>query len=68
MVQLLGDLWTGGEPAFAEALADPGVHLHLYGKSEARTGRKMGHITCVGDDPQTALERAERARRSLHGG
>jgi 5-(carboxyamino)imidazole ribonucleotide synthase len=68
MVQLLGDLWTDGEPVFAAALADPGVHLHLYGKSEARIGRKMGHITCVGDDPQTALERAERARRSLHGG
>ncbi len=51
MLNLLGDLWfapgadTAREPAWAEVLALPGVHLHLYGKSDARHGRKMGHLT-----------------------
>ena len=46
MLNLLGDLWpAGGEPDWAAVLALPGVHLHLYGKAEARPGRKMGHLT-----------------------
>ena len=45
MVNLLGDLWQGGEPDWAAALALPGVRLHLYGKAEARPGRQMGHLT-----------------------
>ena len=35
------------EPRWADVLALPGTHLHLYGKVEARRGRKMGHVTCV---------------------
>jgi len=55
MLNLLGDLWfrhgdTAVEPPWAEVLALPGVHLHLYGKSEARRGRKMGHLTVTGAD------------------
>ena len=65
MVQLLGHLWTGGEPAWERALADPGVHLHLYGKSGVRPGRKMGHITCVDSTPELALKRAVEARDRL---
>jgi 5-(carboxyamino)imidazole ribonucleotide synthase len=65
MVNLLGDLWAGGEPDWAAALAVPGVALHLYGKTEARPGRKMGHITALADDPSEALERALSARRRL---
>src|SRR5205085_4718496 len=45
MVNLLGDIWTDGEPDWAALLAHPGAHLHLYGKREARPGRKMGHVT-----------------------
>ena len=50
MLNLLGDLWQGDgtalrEPPWAEVLALPGVHLHLYGKAESRPGRKMGHVT-----------------------
>jgi 5-(carboxyamino)imidazole ribonucleotide synthase len=52
MLNLLGDLWfpaaTGAAqvtPPWDSVLALPGVHLHLYGKSEARPGRKMGHVT-----------------------
>lgn len=67
MVQLLGDLWTDGEPDWATALADPAVHLHLYGKAEPRPGRKMGHLTCVGDSPTEALHMALDARNALSG-
>lgn len=50
MLNLLGELWFDAqgrerEPAWAEVLALPGVHLHLYGKLAARPGRKMGHLT-----------------------
>ena len=47
MANLLGDVWQGGEPNWAAALALPGVKLHLYGKAEARPGRKMGHLTAL---------------------
>ena len=65
MVQLLGQLWSGGEPVWERALADPGVHLHRYGKRDARPGRKMGHITCVDSTPELALKRAIEARDRL---
>jgi len=46
MLNLLGDLWRDGvAPDWTGALALPGAHLHLYGKREARPGRKMGHLT-----------------------
>lgn len=61
IVNLLGDLWTGGEPDFSGALALPGVRLHLYGKREARPGRKMGHLSAIGQTPQEALERVQAA-------
>ncbi|MGU5821749.1 5-(carboxyamino)imidazole ribonucleotide synthase [Aeromonas caviae] len=48
LLNLLGDLWQDGTPDWAGALALPGVHLHLYGKGEARPGRKMGHVTVTG--------------------
>jgi 5-(carboxyamino)imidazole ribonucleotide synthase len=43
----------------------PGVKLHLYGKTSARPGRKMGHITALGDTVEQALERALAARAAL---
>ena len=71
MVNLLGDLWTraGGEPRWDAALAaDPGVSLHLYGKQTPAPGRKMGHLTVLDPDPESALLRALAARRALvHG-
>ncbi|MES1258501.1 MAG: 5-(carboxyamino)imidazole ribonucleotide synthase, partial [Acidobacteriota bacterium] len=45
MANLLGDLWKGGDPDWVAALALPDVKLHLYGKTEARPGSKMGHLT-----------------------
>lgn len=50
MINLLGDLWSGGTPDFAALIAVPGCSVHLYGKSEARPGRKMGHITVTAPD------------------
>ena len=54
MLNLLGDLWfvdgdAPTEPRWADVLALPGTHLHLYGKTEARRGRKMGHLNVTGD-------------------
>jgi 5-(carboxyamino)imidazole ribonucleotide synthase len=65
MANLLGDLWAEGEPDWAAALAVPGVKLHLYGKAEARPGRKMGHLTALGDTPQAAARAALEARETL---
>jgi 5-(carboxyamino)imidazole ribonucleotide synthase len=65
MVNLLGDIWQGSEPDFAAALDVAEAHLHLYGKAEARKGRKMGHITAVADSSSLAVELALRARARL---
>ena len=65
MVNLLGDLWRHGEPRWAEALRLPGVRLHLYGKTEPRPGRKMGHLNCLAGDPDRALALAREARDAL---
>lgn len=65
MVNLLGDLWRGGPPHWLEALRRPGVRLHLYGKAEARPGRKMGHLNCLAADPDQALALALEVRDAL---
>jgi len=65
MINLLGDLWDGGEPRWEEALKRPGVRLHLYGKAEPRAGRKMGHLNCLASDPDRALAIALETRDAL---
>jgi 5-(carboxyamino)imidazole ribonucleotide synthase len=65
MVNLLGDLWDRGEPRWEEALRRPGVRLHLYGKTEARPGRKMGHLNCLAANPGGALAIALETRDAL---
>ncbi|RMX04803.1 5-(carboxyamino)imidazole ribonucleotide synthase [Corticibacter populi] len=71
MLNVLGDLWfpSGSQaprtPDWAAILGLPGVHLHLYGKAEARRGRKMGHVTITADTTEVALETAARAARQL---
>ena len=64
MVNLLGEVWddTDGNPDWERALELPGVSLHLYGKSEARKGRKMGHINVVADTVEDALYIATESR------
>ena len=66
---LLGDLWVDGKtPDFANALAVKGVRLHLYGKSSARAGRKMGHLSAVGTSGDDALRRVQEAYARLDAG
>ena len=65
MVNLLGDIWTGGDPRWEEVLKHPGAHLHLYGKREARPGRKMGHVTICEDSVERALQVATEIRVAL---
>jgi len=67
MINLLGNLWEAGPPRWDRALAMPGVRLHLYGKSEPRPGRKMGHLTCLADSAEQAFALAHRARNALGG-
>lgn len=65
MVNLLGDAWLNGEPKWARAVAFPDVKLHLYGKRQARKGRKMGHLTALDESPEGAAKRALGARQAL---
>jgi 5-(carboxyamino)imidazole ribonucleotide synthase len=65
MANLLGDLWMNGEPYWSGALALPGVKLHLYGKTDPRIGRKMGHLTALAETVDEAAERAITARELL---
>ena len=72
MVNLLGDIWFDGpaaemprEPAWRAVLAEPRAKLHLYGKAEARRGRKMGHVTCLGATLDDAIGAARAVKRTL---
>jgi 5-(carboxyamino)imidazole ribonucleotide synthase len=61
-----GELWLGPvPPALERALETPGVRLHIYGKGTPRVGRKMGHLSAIGNDAAQALERVQRARQAL---
>ena len=66
MATLLGDLWEGGEPDWAAALAISDVKLHLYGKASPRPGRKMGHLTALAATPAEARARVLTARKLLY--
>jgi 5-(carboxyamino)imidazole ribonucleotide synthase len=65
MANLLGDLWEDGEPNWAAACRFPEVKLHLYGKTEPRPGRKMGHLTATGKTVDEAQDRVLAARDAL---
>ncbi len=65
MANLLGDVWSQGEPNWAALLSDPTVKLHLYGKATAKPGRKMGHLTALADTADAAATRARSARALL---
>jgi 5-(carboxyamino)imidazole ribonucleotide synthase len=62
MANLLGDCWANGEPDWRAALAVPGVSLLLYGKSDPRPGRKMGHLTALAPTVEQAIANVTRAR------
>ena len=71
MLNLLGDLWFRGgnsaeqSPAWDQLLALPGTHLHLYGKANARPGRKMGHLTITAANAASARATALQAAALL---
>lgn len=68
MLNILGAPGYSGQPEYrglTEALAIPGVNVHLYGKREVRPYRKMGHLTAVADTAEEAARRAEAARSML---
>ena len=64
MVNMLGDLWS---PPWAEIFAQKNIKLHLYGKTEARPGRKMGHFNVLAEDVESALAVAEAVFEKLSG-
>ncbi len=66
MANLLGELWTTGEPNWAAVCALPEVKLHLYGKLTPRAGRKMGHLTATAMHPRDADRLVRAAREALH--
>jgi len=65
MVNILGDIWKNGEPDWEQVLEHAQLKLHLYGKHEARPGRKMGHFTLLGRDVETVAAQALLARKEL---
>lgn len=70
MLNLLGDLWfvdsdTPAEPPWGDVLALPGTHLHLYGKTDPRRGRKMGHLNITGDSIESVRSTADFAAALL---
>ena len=72
MVNLLGDVWFADgvldAPHWVEALHNPLAKLHLYGKTEARPGRKMGHLTITGESTQEAAAAARAIRSRVAAG
>ena len=67
MANLLGDGWAAGEPRWESLTEFPEVRLHLYGKAQARPGRKMGHLTAMADSVEQAESLVREARRALFG-
>ncbi len=66
MLNLLGDVWpAGGDPAWDRVLQLEHARLHLYGKAEARQGRKMGHVNCLGENLEDALSLLQQVRDIL---
>ena len=67
MANLLGDVWAGGPRDWLQMSRQfPAVQWHLYGKEEARNGRKMGHLTATATTSKLAVQAVNDARESLH--
>jgi 5-(carboxyamino)imidazole ribonucleotide synthase len=69
MINLLGDIWLrqgqSREPDWNAVLSVPGTHLHLYGKAQARVGRKMGHLNITGQDLSEVRDRRDQVAQLL---
>jgi 5-(carboxyamino)imidazole ribonucleotide synthase len=62
-----GETGDGPESRLAGALSVPGAHVHLYGK-QTRPGRKLGHVTVCGQDPDATAAAARQSASALEGG
>jgi 5-(carboxyamino)imidazole ribonucleotide synthase len=67
MINILGDVWGNSRPNWDKLLTEDNVKLHLYGKQEARVGRKMGHFNVLAADTDSALAQADRLFAALQG-
>jgi 5-(carboxyamino)imidazole ribonucleotide synthase len=67
MWNILGDLWKNGTPDWSAVLSDPRAKLHLYGKSEARPGRKMGHVCLMAETVEEALAGIKKLQAAVSG-
>jgi len=66
MWNILGDIWPqNGTPEWSEVLRQGNMKLHLYGKTEARVGRKMGHINCLASDTTEAHKQLDGIKKKL---
>lgn len=65
MFNILGDVWSNGEPDWGQLLSNPNVKLHLYGKRQPREGRKMGHFSCLGHSTSELLQETRRLANAL---
>jgi len=66
MLNLLGDVWPADDtPPWDQVVALANAKLHLYGKKEARPGRKMGHVNCLGDSRDEAESLLKKVRQLL---
>lgn len=66
MVNLLGDVWQNNKVEWDKILRSPSTKLHLYGKKEARPGRKMGHFSCLASSAESALRESDQLFQQLH--
>ena len=65
MVNLLGDVWGNSQPHWETLLSETNIKLHLYGKQEARPGRKMGHFNVLAETVEQAMQQAETCFENL---
>lgn len=66
MINLLGKRdGEGVVQNYSESLSEPDLHLHIYGKEKSRIGRKMGHITIIGDNLNTTLRKAKKMEQKI---
>lgn len=65
MANLLGDVWGNGVPDWRACSEFSNVKIHLYGKGEPKPGRKMGHLTCLADTREQAMQQVIAARNAL---
>ncbi len=66
MWNILGDIWPqNGEPEWQQLTDCKNAKLHLYGKRQARVGRKMGHVNCLGRDNHAAMDLLQQVKQAL---